>query len=290
LEATELRLPQKGFAELAAALLPDSRVEVLYADIDMADIQQLLPRLDEWAIDRLRVVSPRLEEPFEWVWNPRSRGVALTDPAILDMTLKFWGQLPKGQLRFLRSIDLSALGVPPWGETLSRAHILESVTLPARIRVVPDDFFKQCPRLCHVGTTHCAALEEVGLQAFLGCRNLREFVFPLTVRKVGAAFGGTSIVRLDLSETLAESVEVQDMKFLERLVLPRRCILESVFGLPALRSVTFGLCGEETRWSPREVRFESLAAPAKGGPLAVGACAFGEVACVLGCESFPFPP
>jgi hypothetical protein len=54
--------------------------------------------------------------------------------------------------------------------------------------------------------------------------------------------------------------------------------------------VTFGVCGEETHWSPREVRFESLAAPAKGGPLAVDARVFGEVACVPGRESFPFPP
>jgi hypothetical protein len=83
LEVTELRLPQKGFAELAATLLPDSRVEVLYADVDVAAIEQLRPRLDEWAIDRLRVVSPRLEEPFEWVGSPRSRCVAGSDPAIL---------------------------------------------------------------------------------------------------------------------------------------------------------------------------------------------------------------
>jgi hypothetical protein len=290
LEVTEFRLPRTGFAKLATALLPDSRVEVLYADVDMADIEQLLPRLDEWAIDRLRVVSPRLAEPFEWVRHPRSRSVAVTDPALLEVTLTVWGRVQKSQLRFVRSINLSALGELPARETLSGLNFLELVILPARIRVVPRFFFAQCPRLSHVGTTDCVALEEIGWNAFLGCRNLREFVFPLTVRKVRPAFGGTSIVRLDLSETRAESVEAQGMKILELLVLPRRCILKSAFGLPALRSVTFGACDEETRWSPREVRFESLTAPAKDGPLAVGVGVFGEVACLLGRESFPFPP
>jgi hypothetical protein len=290
LEVTELRLPQKGFVELAAALLPDSRVEILYADIDKADIEQLLLRLDGWAIDRLRVVSPRLDEPFEWVRGSPSRSVAVTDSAVLDVTLAFWGQVPKGQLRFVRSIDLSALCELPAHETLSSLSFLESVILPAGIRVVPDDFFKRCPRLWGVGTADCVALDEIRWDAFLGCRNLREFAFPLMIRKVRRAFGGTSFVRLDLSETQAESVGVQGMKFLERLVLPRRCILEGALGLPALRSVTFGVCSEETRWSPREVRFESLAAPAKSGPLAVDACVFGEVACLLGRGSFPFPP
>jgi hypothetical protein len=290
LEVTELRLPQKGFAELAAALLPDSRVEVLYADVNRADIEELLPRLNEWAIDRLRVVSPRLAEPFEWVGNPRSRSVALSDPALLDVTLTTWGHVPRDQLRFVRSIDLSAFGELPAHETLSRLSFLESVILPVRIRVVPRGFLRGCSLLSHVGTTDCVALEMIEWAAFLGCRNLREFVFPLAVRGVGPAFDGTSIVRLDLSETRAESVEVRGMKFLERLVLPRRCILKSAFGLPSLRIVTFGMCGGDNCWSPREVRFESLTAPAKGGPLAVGACVFGEVARVLGRESFPFPP
>jgi hypothetical protein len=285
LDVTELRLPQKGFAELAAALLRDSRVRVLYADVDMADIEQLLLRRNECAIDRPRVVSPRLGEPFEWV-----RSTEVTDPALLGVAPTFWGQVPKDQLRFVRSIDLSALGELHASETLSNLSFLESVILPARIRVVSVSYFQYCWRLSHVGTTDCVVLEEIGWNAFLACRNLREFVFPVTVRKVGSAFAGTSIVRLDLSETRAESLDAQGMKFLERLVLPRRCVLKSALGLPALRSVTFGVCGDETRWSPREVRFESLTAPAKGGPLAVGARAFGEVACVLGRESFPFPP
>jgi hypothetical protein len=110
------------------------------------------------------------------------------------------------------------------------------------------------------------------------------------VRVVGAAFGGTSIVCLDLSETSAESVEAQDMKFLERLVLPRCCILTYAFGLPALRSVTFGDGLVSGCWNPLQVRFESLTAPVNGEQLGVGTCAFAEVACVLGRESFPFPP
>jgi hypothetical protein len=206
------------------------------------------------------------------------------------VTLAFWGQVPKEQLRFVRSIDLSALGELPVYETLSGSSFLESVILPARIRVIPRFFFAQCPRLSHVGTTDCVALEEIEWNAFLGCHNPSKFDFPLTVRRVDMAFGETSIVRLDLSETRAESVEAQGMSFLELLALPRRCILKSAFGLPALRSVTFGACDEGTCWSPREVRFESLTAPTKDGPLAVDVCVFGEVACLLGLESFPFPP
>jgi hypothetical protein len=93
-----------------------------------------------------------------------------------------------------------------------------------------------------------------------------------------------------LSGTQADSVSLMSMKFLERLVLPRRCILNSAPGLPALRSVTLGACNEFYDWKPREVRFESLAAPTKGGLLVASTRAFAGVACVLGRESFPFPP
>jgi hypothetical protein len=134
------------------------------------------------------------------------------------------------------------------------------------------------------------ALEVIEFAAFQGCRSLREFVFPSMIRAVSLAFGVTSIVCLDLSGTEAESVSLMSMKFLERLVLPRRCNLNCASGLPALRSVTVGVCNKFDGWNPREVRFESLAAPTKGGLLVASTRAFAEVACVLGRESFPFPP
>jgi hypothetical protein len=135
------------------------------------------------------------------------------------------------------------------------------------------------------------ALEEIGWEAFDGCRSLREFAFPSMVRRVCAAFAGTSIVCLDLSETWAESVNVHAVKCLERLLLPRRCTLFGASGLPGLRCAAFGMCGGWLfGWSPRQVRLESLVAPASGGPLAGDATTFAEVACVLGRESFPFPP
>jgi hypothetical protein len=83
LEVTELGLPREGFAALAETLLPGSPIEVLYAEVDMDDIEQLVPRLDEWAIDRLRVVSPRLGESFEWVRISQPRNVVVSDPATL---------------------------------------------------------------------------------------------------------------------------------------------------------------------------------------------------------------
>jgi hypothetical protein len=135
------------------------------------------------------------------------------------------------------------------------------------------------------------ALEEIGWSAFDGCRSLREFICPSTIRKVDGAFAGTSIICLDLSETRAESVSVHDMKCLERLVLPRRCTLFGASGIPALRSVAFGTCGRGLfGWSPRQVRFTSLVAPTIGGPLTGDTSTFAEVARVLGRESFPFPP
>jgi hypothetical protein len=88
------------------------------------------------------------------------------------------------------------------------------------------------------------------------------------------------------------------MKCLERLVLPRGCTLFGASGLPALRSVAYGVCSDGLlSWNPRQVRFESLVAPAIGGPAsAIGGpltgrtTTFADVACVLGRESFPFPP
>jgi SAM-dependent methyltransferase len=295
LEMAELGLPREGFAALAEALLPGSPIEVLHADVDASEIEQLLPRLDEWGIDRLRVVSPRVEEPFEWVgWGPRRRAVAVFDPEFLTtlsaVTLTVWRSFPKDQRGFVRSIDLSAVDELPRWETLSGSFLLESVILPARSRVLPSRFVESCPRLSNVETAGCGALEAIQWYVFEGCRSLREFVFPSMIRMVRSAFGGTSISCLDLSATRAESILVGNMKFLMQLVLPRRCLLRCASGLPALRSVTLGSCGEFWGWNPREVRFESLAAPAKGGPLAATTCVFAEVACILGRESFPFPP
>jgi hypothetical protein len=109
------------------------------------------------------------------------------------------------------------------------------------------------------------------------------------VSVIDATFGGTAMVGLDLSGTRAKTVSVWYMKFLERLVLPRGCFLHGVAGLPSLRSVTFGTCDLLCSWNPREVRFESLASPDDGAPLATSTHAFAEVGCVLGRESFPFP-
>jgi hypothetical protein len=288
-----------GFAALTARLLPGSRIEVLCADVDPAEIERMLPQLDGWAIERLRVVSPRLEKPLELVGSPGSPSVAVVDPEILTapstMTLTVWRWIPVTERRFVRSFDLSAVGELPRGHGCWNSFFLESVTLPVRLRALPSLFFARCPRLSHVGTAGCMVLEEIGWDAFGGCRRLREFVFPSIVRTVNDPFGGTSITCLDLSGTRAESVAVRDMKFLERLVLPRRCVLKRVCGLPALRTVTFGArpgyidVRSDFGGNPREVRFESLAAPAKGGPLWTGTCAFAEVACVLGRDSFPFP-
>jgi hypothetical protein len=145
--------------------------------------------LVEWAIDRLRVASPRLEEPFEWIRNQRSRREILEAPP--TMTLTAWGQIPKEQLCFVRSIDLSALGEWPKGATLSDSFFLESVILSERLRVIPVGSFGRCPRLAHVGITHCLALEEIESAAFRGGRSLREFVLPLMVRVVDAALGAS---------------------------------------------------------------------------------------------------
>jgi hypothetical protein len=295
LDVTELGLPREGFAALAARLLPGSPIEVLHAGVDLADIEQLVPRLDEWAIDRLRVVSPRLEEPFEWVGISQSRSVVVSDPAVITVpsavTLTVWRSFPKDQLCFVRSLDLSTLSELPVSETLAGSFFIESVILPARLRVLPRCFLMRCPRLSHVGTSGCMALEEIMWKAFDGCCGLREFGFPSMTRRVSSAFAGTSIVCLDLSETRAGWVEFHDVKCLERLALPRGCILFGASGLPALRSLAFGMCGDGFfGWNPRQVRFESLAAPVNGGPLMVGKSTFAEVACILGRESVPFPP
>jgi hypothetical protein len=126
--------------------------------------------------------------------------------------------------------------------------------------------------------------------AFQDGDGLHELLFPVMVREVSPTFGGTSIVCLELSGTRAESAEIRDMKFLERMVLHRRCILESALGLPSLRSATRGACWGSFSWNVHQVRFENLVVPRRGGPLAVSRCVFAEVPCVSGRESLPFPP
>jgi hypothetical protein len=294
LEVRELRLPREGFAVWAWNLLPGSRIEVLYADVDASEIERLLRRLDDWAIDRLQVVSPRLEEPFQWVGSSPPWCVEVFDPGIVTepsaVTVTVWRGIPRVGLNFVQSIDLSMVDDLSYYGTLSGAFFLESVILSAGLRVLPQQFFERCPRLSHVEATGRVKLEEIEWHAFNACRSLREFVFPLSIREVKSAFGGTSIVRLDLTGTDAEAICVSSMKFLEQLVLPRRCILRGASGLPGLRRVTFGVCNWFCRWSPREVRMEGLVAPVEGAPLASDAYAFAEVACLLGRESFPFPP
>jgi hypothetical protein len=77
----------------------------------------------------------------------------------------------------VKSLDLSTLGELPRGETLSGSFFLESVILPARLRVLPACFFARCPRLSHVGTSGCVALEVIGWSAFDRCRSFASSLF-----------------------------------------------------------------------------------------------------------------
>jgi hypothetical protein len=141
-----------------------------------------------------------------------------------------------------------------------------------------------------VGTAGCTALEEIRPGSFANCRLLRKFWFRPTVRRVDCAFDGTAFTCIDLSETRAERAGFCGMNFLERVILPRRCVLGLVGGLPSLRSVTFGLSapGAPLEWRAPNVRFEGM----KSGP---GKELFGgrvsaEVAAVLSRESSPSSP
>jgi hypothetical protein len=261
-EMGELRLPRSRVMELAGQLLPGSRVEVLEADVDAAEAKRLLQNLTQWGIDRLRIVSRRLDAPFEWRGVSTTLREALTDPARLvrpsDVFLTAWRKPGEHELCFLRSIDMSALSFTefPQGATwwdpprLSGCTFLERAILPAALHALPGFFFHSCWRLSHVCTAGCTALEEIGWYAFAGCRSLKKFDFPSTIRTIGGqAFFGTAIAEIDLLETAAESVEVGGMAFLKRLILPRRCVLDGMGGLPALRSLTFGraLNGDDER-------------------------------------------
>jgi hypothetical protein len=159
------------------------------------------------------------------------------------------------------------------------------------LRKLPGGFFRGCWRLSSIDTRY-TALEGIENAACEGCRSLTAFEFPPAVHILENAFGGTSITTLDLSGTAAEEVSVYRMVSLVDLVLPRRCNLGGIGGVPSLRCVSFGaslrLCA--FGWHPTAVRFESLAPDAEFSPGLLEARVYGEVACELGCETLPFPP
>jgi hypothetical protein len=224
--------------------------------------------------------------------------VELTDPAAVttpaSVTMTAWRELPEQWSLFLRVIDLSGLALEllPRGATLKRLVWLEGAVLPTGLWKLPGFFFKGCWRLSSIDTRY-TALEEIEVEACDGCRSLTVFAFPPTVRSLeGTSFRGTSITTLDLSGTVAEWVYVSDMVSLVDLVLPRRCVLKDVEGMPSLRRVTFGASRYASgfAWHPTEVRFESLTADAEFSPGLLEAQVYGEVACELGRETLPFPP
>jgi hypothetical protein len=292
----ELSLPRQGFADAAEELLTGSRIEVLRANVDKADINELFPHLGGWGLDKLRFVSSRVGE-YEWQRPGNSALVELTDPEAVttsaSVKLMTWRGIPSEWKPFLRFIDLSGLVVEvlPDGATLKELVLLEGVVLPTGLRKLPKFFFVGCSRLSSIDTSR-TALEGIGEGACNECRSLAAFAFPPTVRALEYPFEGTSIATIDLTGTLAGRVGISDMVFLVDLVLPRRCVLNGLAGVPSLRRVTFGVskCCEGFTWHPTEVRFESLRADAdlSRGPLE--ARVYGEVACEMECETLPFPP
>jgi hypothetical protein len=95
-------------------------MEVLQSDV--ADIEQELPPVDEWAIDRLRVLSPRLEEPFESIGSPRPRNDAVSDLEMLTppgMYADGVATVSEGLGVFRAVPHLSTLDKLPGGEGLS---------------------------------------------------------------------------------------------------------------------------------------------------------------------------
>jgi hypothetical protein len=234
---------------------------------------------------------------YEWWRAEQSTLVELTDPVTLttpaSVTMTAWRRLTEASQPFPRVIDLSGLAVEllPDGATLEGLVWLEGVVLPTGLRKLPRYFFSGCWRLALIDTRY-TALEEIEIAACEGCRSLAAFEFPATARSLEYAFGGTSITTLDLSGTVAEKVWVYGMVSLVDLVLPRRCILDTVSGVPSLRCVTFGASSKfgSFAWHPTDVRFESLTADAKFSPGLLEARVYSEVACEMGCETIPFPP
>jgi hypothetical protein len=80
------------------------------------------------------------------------------------------------------------------------------------------------------------------------------------------------------------------MTFLERVILPRRCVLVNVHGLPSLQSVTFGVSESGVAFTLRapDVRFESMKS-GLGKELLCGRVG-AEVAAVLSRVSLPSCP
>jgi hypothetical protein len=292
----ELSLPLEGFAAAARALLPGSRIRVLRADVGEAEISELFRDLEGWGLDELRVVSPRVGER-QWQRTRVSVLVEMTDPLTVtkpaSVTMTALRRIPVEWRSFLRVIDLSGWAVEllPRGATLRGLSGLETTVLPTGLRVLPEYLFSECWRLTSIDTRY-TALEKIESMTCDGCRSLTAFAFPPSFRILKNAFDGTSVTALDLSSTLAEDVSVRGMIFLMDLVLPRRCVLAAVSGMPSIRRVTFGAC-EKVRsfvWHPTEVRFECVTAHAEFSPDLLEARVYGEVGCEMGCETLPLPP
>jgi hypothetical protein len=266
----ELSLPKEGFATAAKAFLLGSRIEVLHADVDKGEINELFPHLDGWGLDKLLVVSSRVGE-CEWKRPGESALVEWTDPEAVTISafvkLTAWREIPSEWKPFIRVLDLSGLVVDllPDGATLEGLVWLKGVVLPTGLRRLPEGFFLRCSRLSSIDTGR-TVLEEMGICACEECRSLAAFAFPPTFRTLRAPFEGTSITTIDLTNTVAEEVLIWRMVFLVDLVIPRRCVLTGLEGVASLRRVSFGVserCDTFT-WRPTEVRFESLSADAWG--------------------------
>jgi hypothetical protein len=223
--------------------------------------------------------------------------VHLTDPVTLTtaaaVALTTWRAFAKGEAKFLRELDLSGVAVvslPARG--LENLAWLERTVLPAGLRVLPLRFFENCSRLASIDTSGCTALESVEERACAGCRALRSFSFPPTLRVLSFPFPCTSIAKIDLSDTKAERADVGGMLLLEELVLPRRCALCGAIGLPSLRRVTFGAVNGAFlfAWQPTEVRFEGMTAHSDFSPGLACARVYAEVASEMACETVPSPP
>jgi hypothetical protein len=164
----ELSLPRKGFAA-AGAFLRFSRIEVLLADVDKAAINEMLPHVGGWGLDKLRFVSSCVGE-YEWQRAEQPVLVDLTDPVAVRtpafVTMTEWRRLPEEWKPFLRVIDLSGLAVEllPPGATLKGLVWLEGAVLPMGLRMLPQRFFSGCWRLSSVDT-RCTTLEEIKYEA-----------------------------------------------------------------------------------------------------------------------------
>jgi hypothetical protein len=297
-EIVELRLPREGFAQVARAFFRCSRIEVIQVDVDATELDELLPELDEWGFERLRVVSSRMP-PYEWRGPHESLVVPVhfNDPVTLStaavVTLTTWRTFAEGEAKFLRALDLSGLAVVSLpARALEDMAWLERTVLPAGLRVLPEGFFALCSRLSSIDTSGCTALESIERHGCGGCRALRMFAFPPTLRVLSSAFLCTSITEMDLSDTKAERANVTGTLLLEELVLPRRCVLEGANGVPSLRRVTLGAVDDRClfAWQPTVVRFEDVTAHAHFSPGLACARVYAEVASEMACETVPFPP